>query len=77
MTLVSQAEFQAALRVDFYSFMLRCFAELNPGVPAKLAHRADGGEAAGGSRPAGAAAHRQYPASPTGSQIAATRSPAL
>jgi hypothetical protein len=32
MTLVSQAEFQAALRVDFYSFMLRCFAELNPGA---------------------------------------------
>ena len=32
MTLVSQAEYQAALRVDFYSFMLRCFAELNPGA---------------------------------------------
>src|SRR5271166_6143552 len=32
MTLVSQAEYQAALRVDFYSFLLRCFVELNPGV---------------------------------------------
>jgi predicted phage terminase large subunit-like protein len=30
MTLASQAEYQAVLRVDFYSFMLRCFAELNP-----------------------------------------------
>ena len=26
------SEYQAALRVDFYSFLLRCFAELNPGA---------------------------------------------
>ena len=32
MPLVSQAEYQAALRVDFYSFMLRCFAEVNHGA---------------------------------------------
>jgi hypothetical protein len=32
MTLVSQAESQAALRVDFYSFMLRCFTDLNGGA---------------------------------------------
>ena len=51
MTVLSQIEYQAALRVDFYSFMLRCFAELNPkrSVFAELAHRADGGEAPGGS----------------------------
>ena len=32
MTVLSQIEYQTALRVDFYSFMLRCFAELNPGA---------------------------------------------
>ena len=32
MTVLSQIEYQAALRADFYSFMLRCFAEFNPGV---------------------------------------------
>ena len=32
MTDVSPAEYQAALRTDFYSFMLRCFLELNRGV---------------------------------------------
>jgi hypothetical protein len=32
MTVLSQIEYQAALRADFYSFMLRCFAELNPGA---------------------------------------------
>ena len=33
MTAVSPAEYQAALRADFYSFMVRCFAELNRGAP--------------------------------------------
>jgi hypothetical protein len=32
MTRVSQAGYQAPLRVDFYSFLLRGFVELNPGV---------------------------------------------
>ena len=32
MTVLSRIEYQAALRADFYSFMLRCFAELNPGA---------------------------------------------
>jgi len=32
MTVLSQAEYQAALRADFYSFVMRCFAELNPGA---------------------------------------------
>jgi hypothetical protein len=32
MTNLSHAEYQAAPRADFYSFMLRCFAELNPGA---------------------------------------------
>jgi len=31
-TVFSLAEYHAALRADFYSFMLRCFAELNPGA---------------------------------------------
>jgi hypothetical protein len=65
-TLVSQAEYQAALRADFYSFMLRCFAELNPGasflpswhievVAAKLQVI---------SRWPDTAAHHQHPTSP-------------
>jgi predicted phage terminase large subunit-like protein len=33
MTIMSMAEYQTALRVDFYSFLLRCFAELNSGAP--------------------------------------------
>src|SRR5208282_334270 len=32
MTVLSQTEYQAALRADFYSFMVRCFAELNLGA---------------------------------------------
>jgi hypothetical protein len=32
MTVLSPIEYQAGLRADFYSFMLRCFAELNPGA---------------------------------------------
>ena len=32
MTVLSPAEYQAALRGDFYTFMVRCFAELNPGA---------------------------------------------
>jgi hypothetical protein len=28
----SMAEYQAALRADFYSFLVRCFMELNPGA---------------------------------------------
>jgi hypothetical protein len=34
------AEYQAALRADFYSFLLRCFAELNPALAlsVELAH---------------------------------------
>ena len=32
MTVLSPIEYHAALRADFYSFMLRCFAELNPGA---------------------------------------------
>ena len=30
MTALSKSEFQAELRADFYSFLVRCFAELNP-----------------------------------------------
>lgn len=30
MTALSKREFQAVLRADFYSFLVRCFAELNP-----------------------------------------------
>ena len=29
---LAHAEYQAALRSDFYSFMLRCFADLNSGA---------------------------------------------
>jgi predicted phage terminase large subunit-like protein len=32
MTVLSPIEYQTMLRQDFYSFMLRCFAELNPGA---------------------------------------------
>jgi hypothetical protein len=32
-TIFSPAEYHAALRADFYSFMVRCFTELNPGAP--------------------------------------------
>jgi hypothetical protein len=32
MNALSLAEYQAALRADFYSFLLRCFAELNSGA---------------------------------------------
>jgi hypothetical protein len=32
MTVLSQAEYQAALRADFHTFVLRCFVELNPGA---------------------------------------------
>ena len=33
MNAIHPAEYQAALRADFYSFLLRCFAELNPRLP--------------------------------------------
>jgi len=33
MNAIHPAEYQAALRADFYSFLLRCFAELNPRSP--------------------------------------------
>ena len=33
MKAIHPAEYQAALRADFYSFLLRCFAELNPRSP--------------------------------------------
>jgi len=33
MKAIHPAEYQAALRADFYSFLLRCFAELNPRLP--------------------------------------------
>jgi hypothetical protein len=32
MTSLSSSEYQAALRTDFYSFMLRCFVELYSGA---------------------------------------------
>ena len=32
MTALSQAEYHAALRSDFYAFLVRCFLELNPGA---------------------------------------------
>jgi predicted phage terminase large subunit-like protein len=32
MTAISTAEYQAALRADFHSFLVRCFAELNSGA---------------------------------------------
>jgi hypothetical protein len=32
MTVLTQTEYHAALRAEFYSFMLRCFGELNPGA---------------------------------------------
>ena len=32
MSALSPAEYQAALRADFYSFLLRCFTELNSGA---------------------------------------------
>ena len=49
---ISMEEYLAALRGDFHTFMRRCFAELNSGVPFlsnwHLATRR--GEAAGGVR---------------------------
>ena len=32
MTVISTAEYRAALRADFYSFLVRCFSELNSGA---------------------------------------------
>jgi hypothetical protein len=33
MNAISMPEYQSALRADFYSFMVRCFSELNSGSP--------------------------------------------
>ena len=64
---LSDEEVDAALRNDFYSFMVRCFRDLNtgPSLPALLACRGDGGEARGGSRRPDEAADRQHSAAPS------------
>ena len=63
-------EYQAALRSDFYSFMLRCFTDLDESrrLFAKLAYRGHGGQASKRPQRPHASSDHQHPAE--ASQIA-------